>query len=227
MNPPQPGPSLDAVEIYDITNLDSGKKWSVATYITPDDRVYTGLSDKLRKDLTLEEVKASLVLCPDSALYPPVPEGITIASPEIEQTAYLKRPPITDYVPGELDVGIVKQGLDETIIMETVSKLNHPNIVQYLGARVRRGLLTGFYVEELPQTLLQYCDTSAFKELDKDRFYEGCGVGHSWPTWYWAGLQRYIPGEHHDQRRKAGIDRLWELQACRGDAEVLWLTRMV
>lgn len=165
--------SLDDVEICDITNLTSGEKWSVSSYITDEDEVYTGKSDKSRKDLTLDEVNALLVRCPDSALYPPVPEGIQIASEQVEKTAYLKRPPLLDYVPGETDLGLIKQGLDETLVMETISKLYHPNIVQYLGARVRRGLLTGFYMEQLPQTLLQYCGTPEFKEMDKDQFYEG------------------------------------------------------
>lgn len=145
----------------------------MATDITPEDKVYTGRSDKLRKDLTLEEVNAILVSFPDSTIYPPVPEGITFASAEIEHTTHFKRPPITDYAPGEVDVGIVKQDLDETLIMERVSKLNHLNIVQHLAGRVRRGFLTGFYTEELPQTLLQYCDTPQFKELDRDKVYEG------------------------------------------------------
>lgn len=163
--------SLDDVEICDMADLNSGKTWSVSSYITDDDMVYTGHSDKLRKDMTLDQVNSVLIRCPGSALYPTVPENIIIAPENEEEIGYLKRPPLLDYVPGEIDPGISKQGLDETLIMETVSKLKHPNIVQYLGARVRRGLLTGFYMEKLPISLLEYCDTPAFKELDKDVLY--------------------------------------------------------
>lgn len=71
---------------------------------------------------------------------------------------------VTDRIPRKV--------LDEALIMEQVSKLKHPNIVEYYGCRVKRGRVTGIVMERFDWTLTQYVKLPVFQQLDKVKFIE-------------------------------------------------------
>ncbi|KAM7187002.1 Protein kinase-like domain containing protein [Rhypophila sp. PSN 637] len=71
----------------------------------------------------------------------------------------------TDWVPRSV--------LEETLIMEQISKNPHPYIIKYYGCRVRRGRITCLILELLDLTLTQYAKKPEFKGLDKTQFLDG------------------------------------------------------
>ena len=100
--------------------------------INHDEHVYFGQSSKNKRDITLDEYSAALKPVRDDELYPTIPTDVslTIAPADLDDhTAFVKRPGFvcyeemkgTSYIPSVL--------LNETIIMETISELPHPNIV--------------------------------------------------------------------------------------------------
>ena len=68
----------------------------------------------------------------------------------------------TSYIP--------KVILDETIIMETISKSPHADIVEYHGCHEQRGRITAIVLEKLEWTLTQYISKPEFQQLDLARF---------------------------------------------------------
>ncbi len=80
----------------------------------------------------------------------------------------------TNYVP--------KAVLDETLIMEQISKPRHPNII---GA------------------IRLYAGLPAARRLPVPR---GPGIGRGLPAFLGAYPQRHQPGQHHDQGWDAGAD---------------------
>ncbi|KAK4148611.1 Serine/threonine-protein kinase/endoribonuclease IRE2 [Chaetomidium leptoderma] len=56
---------------------------------------------------------------------------------------------------------IPKAVLDETLIMEQISKSPHPHIIKYHGCRVKRGRITAIYIS-----------TPGFQDVDKAHFIE-------------------------------------------------------
>jgi serine/threonine protein kinase len=87
----------------------------------------------------------------------------------------------TDYIPRAI--------LDETLVMEQLSKFPHPDIISYHGCRVKRGRITAILLEKLPETLAQCAATPKFQELDKFKVMEsiasavdhfpGLGLAHN------------------------------------------------
>lgn len=89
-----------------------------------------------------------------------------------DTSAFIKRPGLILHEVMKGTDFIRKEILNETLIMEQVSKLRHPNIVAYYGCRVRRGRITALFLEKLDQTLTQYSSTPAFQQLDQIKFVE-------------------------------------------------------
>ncbi|KAL3460013.1 kinase-like domain-containing protein [Aspergillus heterothallicus] len=198
-DPPAPEPvpaglvnSLDDLTI--VESIASGGKLKSTSffYITETDEVYFGRTEKSKREVTIPEIIAALRRVPDQDIYARVPPSsadgsnnnesssgsgsdLTLAPEtltEDECLIYVKRPGLqwyedmigTEYCP--------KAVLDETMIMEAISKTPHPNIVRYYGCRVRRGYITSIVLERLDKTLEQYVSTPAFETLDKGRFFE-------------------------------------------------------
>lgn len=88
---------------------------------------------------------------------------------------FIKRPGLTSYESFKGTDFVPNQILNETLIMEQVSKTHHPNIIEYHGCRVRRGRITAIILERLEQTLMQYAFTPAFQQLD-NKVYESTRV---------------------------------------------------
>ena len=141
--------------------------------VTPDEVVYFGESTKNKREMTLEEYSLALKLIPDDELYPKVPEDIQLTlvpeNPD-DDSAYIKRPGLTDYESMKGTDFVPKALLDETLIMERISKSPHPNIIGYHGCRVRRGRITAITLEQLEETLTQRASTPSIRELDQDGF---------------------------------------------------------
>lgn len=184
--------------IWDMTvfeAFDPGSKQAkyVTFYlITSKDELFFGQLFKKKKDITLEEYHHALHHVPDSEIYPLVPPNLplTIAPPEFDDvSAYIKRPGLASYESFKGTEFVPKSVLEETLIMEQISKTPHPNIIHYHGCRVHRGRITGVVLERLDKTLAQYVDEPEFAHLDKGRFMEalesviaylhGLGLAHN------------------------------------------------
>jgi serine/threonine protein kinase len=87
-----------------------------------------------------------------------------------DESAYIKRPGLTCYESMKGTDYVPKALLDETLIMELISKSPHENIIGYYGCRVRRGRITAIVLERLEKTLTQCALTPYLQELDQDRF---------------------------------------------------------
>jgi hypothetical protein len=147
---------LTIIETWDSeTNT---PKYVTFYYITRCEHVYFGQSWKKKRDITLDEYNAALEPVKDDELYPAVPKDIllTIVPDNLDDhTAFFKRPGLVCYEEMKGTSYIPSTFLDETIIMETISKSPHPNIVRYHGCRVRRGRITAIVLEQLEWTLTQ------------------------------------------------------------------------
>lgn len=169
--------SLDDLQIIESWNPETNTLMYVTfIHITPDEEVYFGELHKHPRDITFTEYGSALKRIDDDEIYPKVPEGSTLkVAPEPpldDASIYIKRPGLMRY---EMKIGtdcIPKEVMKEAIIMEKISKLQHPHIVEYHGCRVRRGRVTGIVIERLPWTLRQYVRLPAFQQLDKTTFVE-------------------------------------------------------
>ncbi|KAM0420946.1 hypothetical protein ACHAPT_011336 [Fusarium lateritium] len=169
MLPPISSPrDLTMIEAWDPEANEP--KYVTFYLVTPDEEVYFGQSTKNKKELGLEEVKAALEHVRDEEIYPKIPSDVasTIAPDDMDDTsAFIKRPGLnwyeemkgSDYIPRAL--------LEETLIMEQLSKAQHPNIIRYYDCRVRRGRITSIFLERLDKTLKQCVGSPDFDQLDK------------------------------------------------------------
>jgi serine/threonine protein kinase len=95
---------------------------------------------------------------------------------------------------GYLPYDIPKDVLDETLAMERISAAPggpHPNVIRYLGCRVRRARITAILLERHDETLLECLnsDPERFARLDADAimaglesalsFIHGLGLAHN------------------------------------------------
>lgn len=162
---------LTIIEAWDSET--NAPKYVTFYYINHDEHVYFGQSSKNKRDITLDEYSAALKPVRDDELYPTIPTDVslTIAPADLDDhTAFVKRPGFvcyeemkgTSYIPSVL--------LNETIIMETISELPHPNIVKYYGCRIQRGRITAIVLEQLEWTLTQYVHMPDFQQLSQVRF---------------------------------------------------------
>lgn len=148
-----------------IETFDRTKNKAMDTFfyvVTREEEVYLGKLPKRRLDITDEEYIAALARVDDHEIFPEVPKDIelTIAPEALDDvSAFVKRPGLDSYISVQCTDYIPKEMLNETLIMEKVSKLGHPNIIKYHGCRVRRGRVTAIFLERLDQTLHQYLAT--------------------------------------------------------------------
>ncbi|CAM1509511.1 Fc.00g032500.m01.CDS01 [Cosmosporella sp. VM-42] len=132
-----------------------------------------GQSTKNKRELSLEEFSAALEYVKDEEIYPEVPKDValTIAPDNLDDaSAFVKRPGLNCYETMKGSDFIPKELLQETLVMEQISKMHHPNVLQYYGCHVRRGRITSIVLERLDQTLTQYASTPEFGHLDKAKF---------------------------------------------------------
>lgn len=145
----------------------------VGFYLIKDDGdVWVGETKKSKKEMSLEDYQEALEYIPEEEIYPEIPPEIelTIAPNDINGAVYLKRPGLLSYKEMKETSYIVNNVLDETLIMEKISKTPHPNIIKYYGCRTRRGRIISLVLEKHDSTLFQYSLTPEFQHLDKDKF---------------------------------------------------------
>ena len=162
---------LTIIEAFDQGASES--KYVTFYLVTPEDELYFGQSFKKKKEISLAEYNAALEYVPDSEIYPEVPQNatLTIAPDGLDNTsAFIKRPGLNSYESMKGFNWIPKGLLEETLIMEQISKTPFPNIIGYLGCRVRRGRITSLFLELLDQTLMQYIYEPGFTDLNKTKF---------------------------------------------------------
>ncbi|KAL2843165.1 kinase-like domain-containing protein [Aspergillus pseudoustus] len=182
--PPLPAPQLvkylQDVTIVESIGADGQLKSTSFFYITASDEVYFGGTAENKREVTIPEINAVLQRVPDEDIYAKLPTDdinnieLTLARETLvdESSIYVKRPGLqwyedmigTGYCPKAL--------LDETMIMETISKTPHPNIVRYHRCRVQRGYITSIVLKWLDKTLDQYASTPGFDKLDKVNFFD-------------------------------------------------------
>jgi len=173
---PPPVTSLRDLTIIEAWDSETNTPNYVTFYlVTDDEEVYFGQSSKNKMDMTLAEYSAALEHIRDDEVYPEVPTDTQLKiAPESldDSSAFIKRPGLNCYETMKGSNYIPRALLEETLIMEQISKSSHPNIVGYYGCRVRRGRITAILLERLDQTLAQYTSTPDFQQLDKVRFIE-------------------------------------------------------
>jgi serine/threonine protein kinase len=166
--------SLRDLVIIEAWNAETSMPKYVTFYhITPDEHVYFGQSSKNKRDISLAEYSAALEPVQDDELYPVVPTNVslTIAPTCLDDpTVFVKRPGLVCYEEMKGTSYLPRVLLDETLIMETISKSPHPNIIRYHGCRVQRGRITAILLEQLEQTLTQYVAMPGFQQLNQVRF---------------------------------------------------------
>lgn len=163
-----------------IENREANKPTYTTFYlITPDEEVYFGQLLKNKRDVTLAECNSALEPIEDGEIYPKIPDNIalTMAPPDIlndTTSVFVKKPGLYWYeVMKGIDF-ILKELLNEALIMEQVSKLHHPSIIPYYGCLTRRGRITGIVLKHFDQTLTKYAlnNPADFQQLDKTKFVE-------------------------------------------------------
>lgn len=175
-SPPEPSDSLRDLTIIESFDVGATEAKYVTFYlVTPEDRLYFGQLFKKKKEITPAEYYAALEHVPGSEIYPLVPEDLdtplTIAPDGLDDvSAFIKRPGLVCYETMKGTNYIPKEILQETTIMEQISKTPHPHIVSYFGCRVRYGRITSLFMERLDQTLKQYIHEPGYAQLDKTRF---------------------------------------------------------
>lgn len=143
--------------------------------MTSEDELYFGQLFKKKKEITLAQYNAALYHVPDIEIYPDVPQDtkLTIAPGDMDDaSAFIKRPGLNSYEIMKGTNFVPKALLEETLIMERISRTPHPSIIHYLGCRVRRGRITSILLERLDQTLMQYIHDPGFAQLDKLAFFQ-------------------------------------------------------
>lgn len=161
---------LTLVEAWDTEKNEP--KYVTFYHITADEEVWFGQSFKNKRSLTLDEYREALERVPDEDVYPEIPSNIqvTLAPDNIPDSVHIKRPGLDSYEIMKGTHYIVKNVLDETLIMEKISKTQHPNIIKYYGCRTKRGRITSLVLKEHEYTLTQYIRQPGFQHLDKARF---------------------------------------------------------
>lgn len=140
--------------------------------VTADEEVWFGQSFKNKREMTLHEYQEALERVPDEDIYPEIPPDtkITLAPENIGGPLYIKRPGLNSYETMKGTSFIVKNVLDETLIMEKICETRHPNIIKYYGCRTRRGRITSLVLERHKYTLAQYIREPVFHDMDKGKF---------------------------------------------------------
>ncbi|CAI6089341.1 unnamed protein product [Clonostachys chloroleuca] len=142
-------------------------------YISNNDELYFGLTSKGKVDTSILEYDSALKRVADEKVWPEAPANgnLTLAPNNLtEGLAFLKRPQLSSYSPGNDNSLIPQPSLKETPTMEQLSKSPHPSFVQHPGCRAKRGRITAIWLERLELTLNQYVNTPGFNQLDKAQF---------------------------------------------------------
>ncbi|KAI0525941.1 kinase-like domain-containing protein [Xylaria bambusicola] len=170
--------SLQDLELMEALDSKTHElKYVMFYHITSDGDLYYGqIYNKKMKDITLADYISALEHVSDEEVYPLVPEGITLKiAPDYwdDTTAFIKRPGLTCYKTMKGTEFIPQQILQETLIMEQLSKAPHPNIITYIGCQVKNGCrITAIVLERLDQTLAQLAQTPTFHQLDHDAVFK-------------------------------------------------------
>ncbi|KAI2473117.1 kinase-like domain-containing protein [Annulohypoxylon bovei var. microspora] len=168
--------SLQDLTIIEALDPETDEPKYVTFYvITPDEEFYFGQLFKKKKEISLAEYSSALEYVKDEEVYPLLPENIpSTTAPDglNENTVFVKRPGLNCYETMKGSGYIPKAILEETVIMEQISAIPHPNIIGYFGCRIKRGRITALVLERLDETLTQFSRTPAFKQLDLIEFYK-------------------------------------------------------
>ncbi|CAM1507433.1 Fc.00g070740.m01.CDS01 [Cosmosporella sp. VM-42] len=163
--------SINDLILVEFTDPFTNTYQKTFLWVTEDDKVFFGRASS-DEEMTLDDYIKALHPIPDTDLFPKVPADtpLTIVTDD-QSPSFCKRPGLFQYEPGR-NTGTPKLVLDETLIMETLSKNPHPNIIHYKGCRVRRGRITGILLEQHEMTLEDFVLGPEFKDLDHDAFLE-------------------------------------------------------
>ncbi|KAF1835928.1 hypothetical protein BDW02DRAFT_617493 [Decorospora gaudefroyi] len=106
---------------------------------------------RLRHIKSSKIIRECLQRLPDDDVYPDAPSDITVISPLIDETLFLKRPKLH---PDFLGTGLLpKLMLHEAETMELLLRNPHLHIVRYHGCLIKRGRIVSLVLDRLPITL--------------------------------------------------------------------------
>lgn len=151
--------SLQDLTIFEAWDREkNAPKYVTFYHVTGDEEVWFGQSFKNKSEMSLNDFQEALERVPDEEIYPDIPPDtkITLAQGNIDGPLYIKRPGLNSYETMKGTSFIVKNVLDETLIMEKIRETPHPSIIKYYGCRTRRGRITSLVLERHEHTLSQY-----------------------------------------------------------------------
>jgi serine/threonine protein kinase len=161
--------SIDDLFLVEFDDPETKIHQKTFLWMSKDDNVFFGRATT-DEEMSLDDYIKALQPVPDEDLFPRVPADaeLTIAE-ENKTSSFCKRPGLFQFEPGR-DTGTPKLVLDETLIMETLFKNPHPNIICYKGCRVKRGRITGILLDMYEMTLEQFVASPGLEDLDLDSF---------------------------------------------------------
>ncbi|KAL5342168.1 kinase-like domain-containing protein [Aspergillus crustosus] len=173
--PPTLVKSLQDLMIVESWTPEGKLKSTSFFHITATDEVFFGRSSKNKRELSIQEFNTALHRVQDEEIYPKVPPDVqlTIAPDDLEDSLiYVKRPGLRWYEDVMGTEYCSKAVLEETLVMEEISRSPHPNIIRYHGSRVRRGYITSIVLEKLDITLDDFVSTPESQHLNRIEFFE-------------------------------------------------------
>ncbi|KAL3473066.1 kinase-like domain-containing protein [Aspergillus californicus] len=218
--------SLEDLLIIDTVDSEGNLQPTSTTFflITKDEEIFYGHTPKNKHETTIAEYNAALHRVPDEEMFPKVPTDtqMTIA-PELldESLIFVKRTALVCHKHAAGSFDIPRALLNETLIMEQISKSPHPNIIRYLGCRVKRGYITCIILERLEHTLHDYVSTPEFQNLDKVMFHESVTSGAEYL--HSLGLAHNDINPNNIMVRGDGSPVLIDFDSCQPHGKILQL----
>lgn len=146
-------------QIYEefAVNQDTGESHTCSKFIVIDDDSNAFIAELplAKLDITFDQAKGSLRKIPETDIYPPAYQDISIyaASPNDAGRVYIKRPKVGSHSWYEGSTVLAERFLAEAQTLELVKRNPHPNIVQFYGCIVKNGRIVALALQRYPRTL--------------------------------------------------------------------------
>lgn len=149
-------------------------------FMDENETFHFGQIDAPQKDISLEQVMATLKPVPDDPIFPqwPLPDansGVTLytAPDPLPENMDIMRPGLECY--NLLQKNGWENQLSSSLVSEaqTLTELSqhpHPNLIRYHGCRVVRGHITGLVLDKHPYVLATHVKHGHQPAIDKDSF---------------------------------------------------------
>ncbi|KAK0704524.1 kinase-like domain-containing protein [Lasiosphaeris hirsuta] len=156
----------DEVRVSERRNVKTGAKSGLYYYwgegpVDEDDQLFVGTIDGSPSEHTVEQINEALEQVSNERIFFPLPvpwffanTHVTVANEWLDDAEewFLKRPWLTRIIncPHDAPTVVAEWFAIEVKMLELLSSYpQHPNIVKYHGCRVRKGRVTGVYLDKV------------------------------------------------------------------------------